>query len=441
MNRKWKMLTFWLLAALLLSGCAMRTVDQLYAPPKRSAEYHDLQAAIDAAMSDLEYSAPLSGENQQTVQMADLNGDGTEEYLLFAKGSSEMPMQILIFAQGEDGCELIDIIESRGSAFDLVEYVNMDDQPGLELIVGRQVSDQVLRSLSVYTFAGGSSEQLMTTNYYKFVTADLDQNDRTELVVFTAGETDTDHGVAVQYCYENGTMTRSREANLSEAVDQIKRIMVSALHGGETAVYVASAVEDSAIITDVFALKNGVFTNVSFSNESGTSVQTLRNYYVYADDIDNDGVLELPCLVTMISGGRTIGSPMHHLIRWYAMDLNGGEVDKMYTFHNFDGGWYVQLDGSWAPRVTVTQDGNLFTFSLWDQSYEKSNVLMSIHALTGANREEEAMLDNRFMLYKTEGTVYAAKLEAAAASLGITQESLTGSFHLIQLDWKTGETE
>ena len=40
-------------------------------------------------------------------------------------------------------------------------------------------------------------------------------------------------------------------------------------------------------------------TNVTFSNDSGTSIQTMRNFYVYADDIDNDGVVELPSLLTM----------------------------------------------------------------------------------------------------------------------------------------------
>ena len=65
--------------ALTLSGCAMRTVDQMYALPKRSQAYSNLQSAIDQAMTGLEYAAPSAGENQQTVQQADLNGDGLDE--------------------------------------------------------------------------------------------------------------------------------------------------------------------------------------------------------------------------------------------------------------------------------------------------------------------------------------------------------------------------
>ena len=44
-----------LLVALLLSGCQMRTVDQMYAVPRRSAEYEELQKAKRVA----EYYAML----------------------------------------------------------------------------------------------------------------------------------------------------------------------------------------------------------------------------------------------------------------------------------------------------------------------------------------------------------------------------------------------
>lgn len=438
MNRRITLMALLLTAVLLFGGCALQTVDKMYSLPKRSEEYNDLQSSIDAAMAGLEYSAPLSGENQQTVQMADLDGDGVDEYLLFAKASSDKPMEILIFSRAGESCQLKEIIESRGSAFELVEYVEMDDQAGVELVVGCQVSDQVLRSVSVYTFGTGEAEQLMTVSYSKFVTSDLNEDGRSELMVIAPGETETDNAVASLYSFRGGIMERSAEANLSEPAEHIKRIMVGNLHGGVPAVYVASSVEESAIITDVFALKHGRFTNVSFSNESGTSVKTLRNYYVYADDIDDDGVLELPSLITMASKEKS--GPMQYLIRWYAMELDGGEVDKMYTFHNFDGGWYLQLDSTWASRVSVAQEGSTYSFCLWDEEFQESQSLMTVYALTGSNRDEAAVEDNRFVLHKADGIVYAAKLEAASAACGLTQAGLIEGFHLIYRDWKTGET-
>ena len=59
---------------------------------------------------------------------------------------------------------------------------------------------------------------------------------------------------------------------------------------------------------------------------------------------------------------------------------------------------------------------------------------------SGGSREEDATVDGRFAFYRAEGVVYAAKLEANAAGFGITENQLINSFHLIQQDWKTGET-
>lgn len=429
------------LAVLLtLSGCGLVTVEQMYALPKRSTRHHDLQNAIDSAMNGLEYAAPTSGEYQQTVQEADLDGDGEYEYLLFARGSGEKPLKILIFDRLEESYQLVEIIESRGAAFQVVEYVDMDESGGVELIVGRSVSDQVMGAVSVYTFASGQSQQLMSVSYNEFVMCDLDSSGRYELMVISQGATDNANAVASLYSYDGGSMVRSTEANLSAAPENIKRIMVSGLHDGVPAVYVASALAESAVITDVFAMRDGLFTNVSFSNESGTSVKTLRNYYVYADDIDEDGELELPSLMNMtVSGGRMDNS-MQYLIRWYAMSLYGDEVDKMYTFHNFDAGWYMLLSSDWAYRILAAQEGTSYTFYMWDEAFTDSEKLFAVYALTGSDREDAAISDGRFILHRGDSVIYCAKLEATAASFGLSQEALTECFRFIQRDWKTGET-
>ena len=60
MRKKMKCLLCLLMAALMLSGCAMQTVNQMYQLPKRSKDYSNLQFEIDKAMSGLVFSAPLS---------------------------------------------------------------------------------------------------------------------------------------------------------------------------------------------------------------------------------------------------------------------------------------------------------------------------------------------------------------------------------------------
>ncbi len=439
MKRK-LLLSLLLLAVSMLAGCNLRTIDELYCLPKRSEAYDNLQSQIDKAMVGYEYNAPLSGENRQPVQMVDLDGDDQEEYLVFAKGGTEAPLHIFIFSGDGEEYILLDTITATGTAFDQVEYVQMDDRAGSEIVLGRQVNDQVVRSVSVYTMLDGQIEQMITANYTKFVCCDLDADMRSELLVLRPGDTAADNGVAELYGMEKGIMGRSQEVSMSEPTDAIKRIMVGRLYDDLQAVYVASNVGGSAIITDVYAIVNGVFTNVSFSNESGTSVQTLRNYYVYADDIDEDGVLELPDLIPMSYDGGIVSSDSQHLIRWYAMDSNGAEHDKMYTYHNVVGGWYMRLNQTIAERISVIQQGNSYAFYIWDPDKEVSVKIMTVYVLTGQKREEQAQIDNRFVLHRTESTVYAANVDVASASYGISRDEVQSSFHLILKDWITGET-
>lgn len=225
---------------------------------------------------------------------------------------------------------------------------------------------------------------------------------------------------------------------MSEPADHIKRIMVSRLYDGPTAVYVASDVDGSAIITDVYALLDGAFTNVSFSNESGTSVQTLRNYYVYADDIDKDGILELPDLIPLPNPGND-AYENQHLIRWYSMNRDGSEINKLYTYHSYTGGWFLELPHDVASKINVIQFGNSYEFSVVDGK-EGPSKLMTLYVFTGQEREEQALADNRFVLYRNESTVYAAHLDVASATYNITQDSIINAFHLITQDSINGVT-
>ena len=440
MKNRIKSLVCLLLAALLLAGCSMQTVDEMYKLPKRSKDYSNLQSVIDQAMQGLSFSAPITGDNQQSVQMADLDGDGEKEYLVFAKGNSEMPLRVLIFDHVDDAFVHIHTIQSSGASFDQVEYVQMDKHPGVEVVIGRQFSEQLTRSASVYSFATGTAEQLLSTNYQKYVAVDLDGDSQMELFVLRPNQTGAVDGVAELYSMKSGVMERSNEVVTSRPVDKLKRVLVGKLQDGKTAVYIASTVGDTSLVTDIFTLSGELLTNVVASNEFHTSVETLRNYYVYADDMDNDGVVELPRLVATVPLVSATDTARSELILWYSISSDGTATDKLYTYYDAAGGWYLRLEDAVAKRITIRRMANIFEFYLWNEDYTQTEKLMTIYTLTGQNKDEQSLLKDRILLHKAETVTYMATLEPAAATYRLTQESLVNSFYLIQSDWNTGET-
>ena len=423
-----------LLSALLLGGCAVRTVEELYSLPKRSKEFQSLQASIDIAMAGLEYSAPTSGENQQTVQIADLNGDGTNEYLVFAKGTSEKPMQILIFREDTKGTvQISEIISGNGSAFDMVEYVEIDGKPGCELVVGCRVSDQLLKTVSVYSFATGRAELLMTTGYSRFLACDLGSSDQMELLVFQRGESDEDNAIATLYRYQAKTMVRTVEVRLSSPMQQVSAITTGNLPSGIPAVFISSIRDETLLFTDVLAMDGKKLVSVPLDEESRNGIPTLRNYFVYPDDVDGDGVVELPRLISLNPISNSWTTEEQYLIQWYNVDLDGSLTNKCFTFHNYAGGWYLKIPETIATRLSVYQVGKNYAFFLWDEDYQEASALFTIYALTGSDRENQSNEDGRFPLHKEEGVIYAARIETEGST--ITQESLLNSFHSIYREW------
>lgn len=429
MKSKWLIL-LGVLACLLLSGCAMKTVDEMYCLPRRSEAYQELQKVLDAELQNMEYCAPLSGMNQQPVQAADVDGDGVSEFLVFAKASGERPLRILVIERQDQTFTLTDTLQFSGTAFDQVEYMAMDDRSGVELVVGIQLSNQLLRSVSAYTFTDGKGEKLLDVNYTNFLAVDLDRDNRGELFVLYPGQTEESPGFVALYEVEKGVVERSLEVKLSAPVSRLQRVITGELASGETAVFVASALEDTVLVTDVYAMRGGVLTNISLSNESGTSVSTIRNHFVYAQDIDEDGQLELPALIPMKTMSER-NTQSEDLIRWYSLTITGEEVDKLYTYHNFVNGWYLVLDSTWAQQVTVTQDSTSYSFYLWDLAKENAIRVLEVEMLYTQDEISEAMENGSILLYQGESSAYVGTLTSDASQFGLTQEWLRGSFHLI----------
>ncbi len=433
MRKKLICILLMLVLAFQLGGCALLTLEELYCPPKRSDEYNDLQSLFDEAMRDCTYSAPISGENHQAVQNADLDGDGVEEYLLFAKDNSESPLKILIFAQVASGYVLMDTIEGYGFAFDFVEYAQMDDRDGLEIIVGKRVSEDVARAVSVYRFTSGFARQLLSTGYTGLAVEDLDADGMQELLLLNAGVSDRGNGTAVLYQFTGEMLQRTDVAGMSTSISGFRQAQTGMLEDGTPAVFVTSTENEHSLILDVFSLSDGNLVNLS----RGTQIPAVRNYLIFPDDIDADGVVELPRPIALQSVGT---GAQEYFLEWYAFRRTGDGTVKAYTYHHYESGWYFFLEQEWLPNILVIQEEAGCAFYMKADQDADPVKLMTIYALTGSDREEAATLDGRIALYKGESIIYAAALTEQAEDAGMTAEYVLKNFYPIRKEWNTEDS-
>lgn len=425
-----KIVILLIVSALVLTGCGLKTVDQLYCLPKRSETDNNLRAVIDEAMDGLTFSAPTYGDNRQTVQAADLDGDEVDEYLVFATDDSDKPLKILIFCQLASGYVLMDTIEGYGFAFDFVEYAQLDDRPGVEIIVGRQVSDQVARALSVYRFSSGFSRQLLSTGYSRLDTCDLNGDGINEIFLLNYGAAENGNGLVTLFSYQAGEMQRSAEQVLSMSASHFERFTVGGLADGRPAMFVTFEKEDKSLLTDVLVMEERELLPVS----KGNSTQLLQGYPVFPSDVDGDGITELARLLPIAGKGQTRS---HHLLQWYSLDENGNEIEKRCTFHHYAEGWYLTVDKVSAAKIAVEQTEEETVFYLRNAgSYTE---LLRIRTLTDLDRETQAEKDGFTVLHKGNTEIYVAKLTEYAIDQGITEEMLISQFYPIRAELMTEE--
>lgn len=433
-----------LLMACCFSGCILRPATELYALPRQSDTYYDLQREIEKLVTgSVRYCAPTGGQNRQPLQMQDLDGDGVNEAIVFARDTSEKPLKIFVFARnGSGGYELASTVEGSGTSFDSVSYAEMDGSPGQEIIIGRSVGDQVLKSMSVYSFQGSSTVELLSANYSVYTTTDLDGDGRTDLFLIRF-ESGSQNGAVELYRYGDGVMARDPEQSLSSGVTGVKRIVTGDTSAGVPAVFVAGELEENVVVTDVFAIRDGMLQNIAASSDLGSALM-VRNYYAYSTDIDDDGLIELPEVETLPDWKDAADTTAFRLIHWYNLAPDGTRDYKMLTYHDYSYGFYLELNKAWEGRITISVDdtveeGVAYVFHWWNGTNLPEETLFTLYRFSGDHRAELAQADGRFPLLEKNDVSYAASIGDGARAAALTEEGLKASFHLIRVDWKTGE--
>lgn len=437
-----RMILFALMAILLvsLSGCFMEPAENLYEIPKQSSDYYELQSAIEEAMpAGASYCPPTAGDNQQAVQFADLDGDEKDEAIVYLKTTGSTPLSVCVFGKREGKYALIAKVDFAGSSFDHVEYVQIDGAAGNELVVGRQISDQVAQTLGVYALRGDTMQELMTANYSEFITTDLDTDGNRDLVLLCA---DTDqHGVAEYYHWKDDQLLREREAGMTTAVSAVRRIITGKMCESVPAVFVASEFGEGTIVTDIFGLRDGSFANLALSDENATGVKTVRDYYVYSNDIDSDGLIELPRLIAMqeLAGDET--SKNRSLICWYNLYPDGTERVKCLTYHNYSTGWYLEIPQRWKTSFAVSRAAVYGTTLGYRFLLADENGATELFSLTAVSGDDAAQMLQEGVWQKLTEKGDMVYLCAISDPTRLNFETLRSMFHFIRVDWKTGETE
>ena len=445
---------------LLLGGCAFSSPEELYAVPRASEDYQNLQEQIDQVRgAGAEYAGPLQGTNTQPVQLMDLDGDGIQEAVAFFRTTAadgSPPLKIYIYRQtGQGDYALWNIIQGDGTAINSISYEDLDgytDAQGRtdkELVVSWRLSDKVYQ-LMAYSVRSPEAERLMNPiSYTDYALWDMDKDNQREIVVLNLNTVDG-IGQADYYDYRDGQMVLQSSAPLSNAITGLvsdSRPRTGFLnHNGisEPALFVTSNLT-TGVITDIFAW-DGDLKNITYNPVTRMSEWTLGlSRDIAIQDINGDGYLEIP-KPTALPDPRSTGSADFWSVQWIQYSLDGQSTVVYTTYYNGEDGWYLVLPETWQGRIALSRQDNtgsgergvlFYPYTAGEtERNARSQPFLSIYKLTGPNRVARAHTGVRFILLEEEDTIYAAEFHSNSGwDCGVDQEGLKTLFHLIQSDW------
>jgi hypothetical protein len=257
---------------------------------------------------------------------------------------------------------------------------------------------------------------------------DFDGNGFEDLFLVYPGQAEDSPAVAALYSYREDQLRRSMEVNLSSPADALKRVVASKLIDGTVAVFATTVPDENHLVTDVFAVSQHQINQVLMNFKT----ETLHNYYVYPEDMDGDGNLELPRLVPMKA---VEDAQRQYSIDWYGTDKAGNLSKKVSTYHNFDEGWYLKLDPAWSEELSVVQTEDSYAFKTWSGADQKKE-LFTILILSGPDREEQAKQEGFRLLYRGETEIYVLTVPEGSE---LDAQMIAGNFRLIRSDWNNEE--
>lgn len=315
-----------LIICCFFSGCNLNisSVDALMRPPKLSGENNLLQQTFESTVGDSEsvvMKTPVSGDNRSSYLLFDLDDDSVKEALvLYSDPMKDDFVYVTVFKFVNDKWSFVSTIKGKSSEIYSVDFADINADGRFEILMSwsQVVKDDTFtpasmgnngeKLLTIYSYNGSSIVLLKNEAYSKLLVEDINNDSADELFILNISLTNQEKvtwGRIVAFD-EEYSVEQELKFQLAGMLDVYNIASDTYVVDNEshTRVYLDGSISESGIITEVIDIKHNDFSISLPFYESNISAQplTLRDVRVYSQDIDNDGIIEIP-VIEKLPGG------------------------------------------------------------------------------------------------------------------------------------------
>ena len=454
MRRKTTLIVLTAMLSVLLSGCLPWSAEDSYKLPRPPRNYENLMQVVAQSKRELaqansttvEDVPPSAGDYTSTIQLLDMDDDGTQETAVtfFRVVGAEQPIRLYFYTLTENDSYMVrNVLSGEGSGVYAMHCADLDG--AIDPVTGKSTKEVVVswqmgadaNYLGVYALEGTlyEAQTLLMTTYESYRLADMDQDGLMELSV---GRIDPELGGEVEvHNWDHTGVDTMERVPLSKDLSAVTAMRANYLTDFVPALYVSGQLADGSRVTDVVARRDGVLANLTLDEETGVSREQVSPYRDLASgDVNSDTILEIarPRDLELSVGGLSAW-----LVDWVQYAGTGRAKSICTTYHNSADGWYLVIPEHWQDKLVIYRNDSVsgqraVIFARWQGEDKEPLPFLSIYKLTGASRSLRATSGNRFILAEDSSTIYAATFYNTW-DCGLDQNALLENFRLIVRDW------
>lgn len=398
----------------VLTGCIFDVSDvDMLVKPRLPLELEEISQVLKEHFNeDIQLITPLEGDNKKSVQFIDLDQDGENEVVvLHTKETDQYAMKVTVLSKKDDKWRINTDIQGIGYDVNKIAFPDLDGDGVREIIVGWQSGAQLNKGLSVYKHGEKGYEEIYKDSYTEFVTGDLNGNNQDELAIVKLSRSEA-FAKAKIFTIQNNTLTLLAENYMDGFINEYATVQIGKINNKTMGLIVDAKVGARSGFTDVFVLRGTELVNVFFDAKWKVTRETYRQVGRQSEDINEDGIIEIPTLVKANFYENAATMAPHYITVWNQVDERDHLKEIQRTYDEIDRGFQVKFPANWNENVGVKQTAESIFFNYYSQTSDLNVPLLEIKLVERKNWEstkDKYLSANYIELGKNLDKVYLGK--------------------------------
>ncbi len=418
----------------LLCGCniADLSFEESLRPPRTMGDEAEIEKLISkTAGSNYTLKYPKSGSYRSAIIMNDLNGDGVDEAIAFFKGKDETAGVHMLLMYDQDGeWKTSGDYVTETTDVDCVDFADIDENDGLEIIVGYTTYTPNVNFLACYTYSNGVTDTIQAgQNYSSFYCGNLDNNGKSEIITLSLFSAENQAKASMlSYSKEKKQIFVKASAPMDPNVVKIKSIGMSDFDGSVKGVVVDGSFASEELVTQVIYYNQSlaVLRNPLYKEKQKNP--TTRTVGVLSTDFDGDSKLEIPMAEKLPFHGEDMALTVADKISWCSFNpANETLTVKSVVAENRKCGFSVKQPSKWVDRsYTAINDENSMKLYEWVNN-ALGEELFEVKAFD-VSAWDKGKIDGFTLIYRDNRYAYAFTNPQGKSPMKLTDDEIKTAF-------------